>query len=298
MFYICIFQIFPVIYCLTTRKTAKSYEAIFKFIEDRIFKLKPKGFMTDFEDGMRKAIRKCWRDSAIQGCWFHYCRAIFRMVRKKGLTRLHKKNMNVRTIIKSIMSLPLLPADKIREGFMAITAFARKKKLLQKLGKMFSYVESYWLNSQVCLNYQHIFNIPPHADGRISGVQKFGIQKNAAMKIIARIFWPNNFYCCVFLTVRLYLFQFTWIWFFLLRIFVHSDFCPSVFWNTEYFVRPEKTPTQTISFTGQTKYDFCRRVKYAYNITARGNELCDTAIISTDNAYIPIRQKLANAWSN
>lgn len=50
-----ILQIFPIFYCLMSRKTADCYEAVFKFVEKKLFKLQPAVFMTDYEDGMRRS---------------------------------------------------------------------------------------------------------------------------------------------------------------------------------------------------------------------------------------------------
>lgn len=61
-------QIFPVVYCLMSRKTAACYTAVFKFIEKKLFQLDPKEMMTDFESGMRSAIRKYWPKVTLRGC--------------------------------------------------------------------------------------------------------------------------------------------------------------------------------------------------------------------------------------
>lgn len=63
-------QVFPAVYALMTRKTAQSYLALFEYIEQKLFELDPKEMMTDFEKGMRKAIKICWPDVILRGCWF------------------------------------------------------------------------------------------------------------------------------------------------------------------------------------------------------------------------------------
>lgn len=138
------FQIFPAVFCLMTRKTAKSYLAVFRFIEQNLFKLEPAEVMTDYEDGMRLAIRTQWPNVIIRGCWFHYVRAILRRCRKLGMVQLLKKNSNARVIQKNLMSLPLLPSVQIEEGYCFIKKFAQKKKLLSRFTLLFDYMEDYW----------------------------------------------------------------------------------------------------------------------------------------------------------
>lgn len=128
-----------------TRKTAQCYSALFDFIEERLFELKPKEFMTDFEAGMRMAIKKHWPNITLRGCWFHFCRAIRRKCGNLGLFKLIKSNADAKAIQSSLMNLPLLPANRIIEGYNSAKEFAKKKKLLKKFQALFTYFEGYWL---------------------------------------------------------------------------------------------------------------------------------------------------------
>lgn len=139
------FQIFPAVYVLTTRKTEECYTAVFKFITKKLFKMRPNLVMVDYENGLRASIRKCWPRVQIRGCWFHYCKAINRRCRKHNMTKLLKKNSGAKKIKKALMSLPLLPEDKIIEGYESIKKLARKKRLFKRFSSIFSYFESFWL---------------------------------------------------------------------------------------------------------------------------------------------------------
>lgn len=128
-----------------TRKTAESYLAIFEFIEERLFKFEPKEFMTDFEEGMRSAIRKRWPNVRIRGCWFHFKRAVNKKCRSLA-AKLFRKNRTA-TIIKDMLTnLPLLPENQILEGYRCIKCFARKKQLSESFKSIFAYFERYWLH--------------------------------------------------------------------------------------------------------------------------------------------------------
>lgn len=128
-----------------TRKTAEAYLAVFDYIETKLFELQPKEFMTDFEEGMRLAIRIRWPNAVIRGCWFHLCRAIENKTKSLGLTKILKSNSVARMVKKQLMSLALLPADRITVGYASIKLMAREKKLLKKFQSLFAYFESYWL---------------------------------------------------------------------------------------------------------------------------------------------------------
>lgn len=132
-----------------TRKTAESYKALFQYIEREIFELQPSEFMTDYEDGMRLAIKTCWPNIKISGCWFHYCRGIMKRCRKLGMTKLLKENNDAKTIKRQLNALPLLPEKQILPGFNIIKKLAAKKKMSKRFARLFNYVEKYWLKSQV-----------------------------------------------------------------------------------------------------------------------------------------------------
>lgn len=126
-----------------TRKTAICYTTLFKFIENKIVNLEPTEFMTDFEDGMRKAIKLVYPNSILRGCWFHYIRAITRNCLKLGMGKFLFHNAEV--VKKQIMSLPLLPTDNIKEAYGVIKELAHEMGVFERFKKFFEYFEGYWL---------------------------------------------------------------------------------------------------------------------------------------------------------
>lgn len=129
-----------------TRKTTESYLAVFEFIEERVFKLKPAEFMTDYEDGMRCAIRKHWPNTILRGCWFHLKRAIGRRCNSFGMQRLFNNNSNARIVKDMLTNTPLLPSDQLLEGFKTIQDYAKRKNLDDKFTDIFKYFSRQWLS--------------------------------------------------------------------------------------------------------------------------------------------------------
>lgn len=110
-----------------------------------LFKMRPSEIMADYEGGLRAAIRMCWPNVSLYGCWFHYCKAINKRCRKLNMTKFLRNNSNAKRVQKALMSLPLLPADQIIEGYECIKKKARRKKLVRSFISLFKYFESYWL---------------------------------------------------------------------------------------------------------------------------------------------------------
>lgn len=101
--------------------------------------------MTDYEDGMRLAIKKQWPKAAIHGCWFHYKRAINRKCRSFGMKRILDKNANARKVKEMLMNIPLLSSEQIHEGYANIKEFAAQKRVERCFAELFGYFERYWL---------------------------------------------------------------------------------------------------------------------------------------------------------
>lgn len=178
-----------------TRKTAECYDAVYKYIEENIFQLERDQFMTDYEEGMRSAISNHWKGVEIRGCWFHLCRALWRRACKLGMSRKYlQKNSDAMQILKRLMCLPLVPANRIDEGFRTIKSFARKKKLSTRYSKFFVYFERYWLNYQVCSNIQRT-QYEWHERAHFSFVAKLWLTKNEVI-----------FLCFYYFVVRFILF--------------------------------------------------------------------------------------------
>lgn len=129
-----------------SNRTAESYSEVFNFIEKNIFNLNPLEMMTDFEAGMRNAIRKCYPGAALRGCWFHYSDAIRKRFLKLGLHSILKSSSDARLIKYQLMSLPLLPAQNFEEGYLHVKNTAIEYNLTEDLKPIFLYYENYWLD--------------------------------------------------------------------------------------------------------------------------------------------------------
>lgn len=128
-----------------THRNAESYSRVFQFIEEKLLKLEPDEFITDFEGGMRKAIEQFYPHATLRGCWYHYSAALRKKILCLGLGWLIKEDENARNLKKMIMSLPLLPAEDFMQGYNHIKILAESWKLLLEFRPFFKYFEEYWI---------------------------------------------------------------------------------------------------------------------------------------------------------
>lgn len=127
-----------------TSKSQECYTALFKYIEEHIFEMKPDEIITDFEDGLRSAIRKKWPSIILRGCWYHFCVCICKKFISLGLGTFLKRNTYARQIKNMILCLPLLPTALFDEGLNYIKRKAVNRGLSVKLRSFFAYF-NYWV---------------------------------------------------------------------------------------------------------------------------------------------------------
>lgn len=195
----CKNQVFPIVYCLMTRKTTGAYIDVFKYIEEHLIKLQPASFMADNECGMRCAIKEVWPNIIIKRCLFHFKRAVNSKCTSLGMSKFlrEKRNGNARKLKRMLLNILLLPANKIQEGYSSAQLFAKQKNLSTRFAKLFSYYEMQWMKKVLSCSlrinkilesvFHHTFYLGQkrnfsclfeYADNVISGINKFRYTSN------------------------------------------------------------------------------------------------------------------------
>lgn len=101
-----------------TKKSQKSYEHVFRFINSNLLELKPKMFITDFEKALRNSLTKVFPEVRLKGCWFHFCQAMRRKLGKMSeLAKRIRSLDSAKRIFQKLLALPLLPSHEIEKAF-------------------------------------------------------------------------------------------------------------------------------------------------------------------------------------
>lgn len=139
-------QLFPLFFVLMTDKKTKTYQKVFKYIEDNVFKLQPAQFMADFETGLRKAITSYFPDAPLYGCWYHYSASIRRRLMTLNMHRVITDDPAGLMIYRMMLSLPLLPRERILDGFDFVKNESRKNGLFKAFKEFFKYFNEFWIH--------------------------------------------------------------------------------------------------------------------------------------------------------
>lgn len=135
-----------------SNRTAESYKAVIEYIEENIFQLEPTSLMTDWELGMRKALKLCYPNCILRGCWFHYCSSLRKKCIKLGLDGLLKTNDYAKKISLQFMSLALLPKQHFETGLNHIKRLIPGYNLTPVFRSFLSYF-TFWVRQVRVMSY-------------------------------------------------------------------------------------------------------------------------------------------------
>ena len=78
----------------------------------------PSQVIADFEEAPAAAARVVFgNDLVVSGCWFHFAQALVKHMHKFGLVTPLLEDSRLKTLLRCLLSLPLLPVDEVRSGF-------------------------------------------------------------------------------------------------------------------------------------------------------------------------------------
>ncbi|XP_015376918.1 PREDICTED: uncharacterized protein LOC107171199, partial [Diuraphis noxia] len=143
---------FPIAFALMSRKTVRAYNALFKRLLEIEPQWTPQTIIVDFERAAMVSLKTIFNNVSIRGCWFHSSQALWRKVGEFGMIEMCTGHRGVYDIIHMLMALPLLPMDKVMEGFVSIIDFYSEnvennlqEESCRKFDRYFQYYKSTWL---------------------------------------------------------------------------------------------------------------------------------------------------------
>lgn len=107
--------------------------------------MQPTEIMTDFEAGMRKAIRSVFPEAVLRGCYFHFKKAVRTKCDKLMLRSLIKSNEHAASIVAKLQNLPLTPPNQTKKAYNLIKKQAKKVGLHKEMAQLFTYFERFWV---------------------------------------------------------------------------------------------------------------------------------------------------------
>lgn len=186
---------------MTSHKTAL-YKIIFRELQNLFPAFNPTHIMSDYESGLRRAIKTTLPFTRILGCRFHYAQAIYRKIKGKFRLATYYKNRTasdlhgkISGLLRQYLSLPLLQTQHIRgeverlERELRDTARRSPAHVGRKLNNFHLYVVNYWMklvgfNSISVYNCQHKTNNIIERYKIIPKIMRYALTKIASRNFI------------------------------------------------------------------------------------------------------------------
>ena len=150
-------HVFPAVYAFLPSKSAHVYEKMFECVLSAV-STAPQKLVVDFERAVINTVESQIEGIVVEGCLFHWKKAIFSHMQKIGLLRLFNQDENMQSAMQLIYSLAYVPAEQIVDIFenrvkTQIDEFCKQwgDENADLVKKLLLYVEKYWIGEKVSI---------------------------------------------------------------------------------------------------------------------------------------------------
>ncbi|KAK3911587.1 Pentatricopeptide repeat-containing protein [Frankliniella fusca] len=134
-------EVLPLVRVLMMGRTEEAYLEVLEYLKTLVPNFAPDRIHCDFERAQMNAFRTVLPSSRIVGCLWHYGVASSIHASKLGLSPIANENQEVKTFIRCIAGVPLLPAQKIWTGVLEIWNEVMQAGWEDELRPFFEYFE-------------------------------------------------------------------------------------------------------------------------------------------------------------
>ena len=178
------------VYALLSDRKAATYVHLFNVLMEEANRMNkkfdPQLIMADFEPGIAKAIALevelslksfenlqktllfCFQfsqNTVQKGCFFHFTQNIYKHVTSLGLSKLYADNIMIRSVIRQMMALALVPEEFVPQLFANLDQELTESDRLD-LSNLFKYFNNQWMRN---LGVWNVFNVPDRTNNYSEG---------------------------------------------------------------------------------------------------------------------------------
>ena len=138
-------RVLPFAMCLCTGKTTGHYSQFLQHISARIRiitrrRFSPRLAICDFEVALISALPTELPRTAVQGCYFHFCQALWRKIQNLGLATAYKQSERLQKCVRKIMALGYIQLPVVRNTFNMFTQSRSTLKCTRRHPELNSFI--------------------------------------------------------------------------------------------------------------------------------------------------------------
>lgn len=173
----------PLFFAFLQGKTTITYHTLFDIIKTSFPNWNPSKILLDYEKAAMNALRKVFPDTTLKGCFYHFCRSLFKKSKELGI-----KSRVQRRHVARCAGLARLPLKYITAGYNYIMKKTPKNK---EIAKFNDYFNRFWIKDVQfiktwCCQGEEIRNTN-HLEGWHSRINRFVGQKRPSIAKILDI---------------------------------------------------------------------------------------------------------------
>ena len=155
-------RVIPLVFVLMHDRQIGTYRQVFSHIKRKFNRLtgnqlQPTNIITDFETGLITAAETEFPQARMYGCFFHFCRSLWRKCQTEGLTRAYERGNRLKKFIRKIMAIAYLPVAVVRQNYRVLLQERGTLALLRRYGEGLTNFVNYFTRNYMNGQFQPAF---------------------------------------------------------------------------------------------------------------------------------------------
>ena len=142
--------------CLLSGKSSAHYKQVLQVLKQNVRQLtgshlRPMRVVCDFEIGIISAVETELPGARLCGCMFHFYQSLYREINDLELSRAYKQDVHVKSIVRKVMALAVIPLALVRNCFQQLCASRRFRRISRhhpNLNAFVAYVDNTYFNGR------------------------------------------------------------------------------------------------------------------------------------------------------
>ncbi|XP_015114401.1 uncharacterized protein LOC107039349 [Diachasma alloeum] len=175
-------KILPLVYILAPNKRQSTYKAILKVLKEAEPRLNLEILMIDHEEAFMKAFIKCFPETTIKGCHFHFAQRMNFHVRDVGKRVQYGTDVEFAMAVKMIVALAFVKLKDVLMAYKKLKKSDYFKEHKDDLQPVLDYFEPTWIGKkgarkfgppkfahEIWNHYESVLNDNPRTNNSVEG---------------------------------------------------------------------------------------------------------------------------------